>query len=207
MNDDSLPDTIVSDMQELRAIASQLTDEDFQRDQPPADLWTTIATAMDRPVNEVAMLRRPHRAAWLGAAAAVLIAGLAIGAVLLRSSGEGGTVVASTALSNEGLSPAGTQASGNAEILQRGESYRLHLELSDLPNEPTSYVEVWLIDPQVKGMISLGPFHGNGDYVIPSGVNPANYPIVDVSIEPADGVPTHSNESILRGVAAFSALV
>ena len=61
---------------------------------------------------------------------------------------------------------------------------------------------MWLIDSQVKGMISLGPYHGNGNYLIPSGVDPADYPIVDVSIEPSDGVPTHSGVSIVRGIAA-----
>ena len=129
MNDDSPPDTPVSDMHELKAIASRLTDEDFQRDQPPAELWTAIANAMGRPVNEVVTLRRPHRGAWLGAAA-VLVVGLAIGVGLLRSSVGGGDVVASTALSNEGLSPLGAETSGNAEVIQQGESYRLHLELS-----------------------------------------------------------------------------
>ena len=60
---------------------------------------------------------------------------------------------------------------------------------------------MWLIDSQVEGMISLGPFRGNGDYPIPSSVDPADFPIVDISIEPSDGVPTHSGVSILRGVA------
>ena len=201
MNDDSLPEPVAADLQELKAIASRMTDEDFQRDEPPAELWTAIATAMDRPVNEVVTLRRPHRRAWLGAAAVVVV-GLAIGGGLLLSAGRSDNVVASTALTNKGLSPLGAESSGDAEIIRRGSSYRLHLDLSGVPNEPASYVEVWLIDRQVKGMISLGPFHGDGDYTIPSGVDPAKYPIVDVSIEPADGVPTHSGVSIVRGLAA-----
>jgi anti-sigma-K factor RskA len=185
----------------LRTIASRMTDEDFQRDEPPAELWAAIATTMDRPVNEVVTLRRPHRRAWLGAAA-VVVAGLAIGGGLLLSAGKNDNVVASTALTNKGLSPLGAQSSGDAEIIRRGSTYRLHLDLSGVPNKPASYVEVWLIDRQVKGMISLGPFHGDGDYTIPSGVDPAKYPIVDVSIEPADGVPTHSGVSIVRGLVA-----
>ncbi len=201
MNDDSLPEPDATDMQMLKAIASRVTDEDFQRDEPPAELWTAIATAMDRPVNDVVTLRRPHRRAWLGAAA-VVVAGLAIAGGLLRSARREGNIVASTTLTNKGLSPLGAESSGNAEIIRRGSSYRLHLDLSGVPNEPTSYVEVWLIDRQVQGMISLGPFHGDGDYAIPSGVDPARYPIVDVSIEPADGVPTHSGVSIVRGLAA-----
>ncbi len=201
MNDDSLPELDLTEMQMLKTIASRMIDEDFHRDQPPAELWTAIATAMDRPVNEVVTLRRPHRRAWLGVAA-VVVAALAVGGGLLRSAGGSDNVVASTALTNKGLSPLGAQSSGNAEIIRRGSSYRLHIDLSGVPNEPASYVEVWLIDRQVKGMISLGPFHGDGDYAIPSGVDPAMYPIVDVSIEPADGVPTHSAVSIVRGLAA-----
>lgn len=201
MNDDSLPELDLTEMQMLKTIASRMIDEDFHRDQPPAELWTAIATAMDRPVNEVVTLRRPHRRAWLGVAA-VVVAALAVGGGLLRSAGRSDNVVASTALTNKGLSPLGAQSSGNAEIIRRGSSYRLHIDLSGVPNEPASYVEVWLIDRQVKGMISLGPFHGDGDYAIPSGVDPAMYPIVDVSIEPADGVPTHSAVSIVRGLAA-----
>ncbi len=201
MNDDSLPELDLTEMQMLKTIASRMIDEDFHRDQPPAELWTAIATAMDRPVNEVVTLRRPHRRAWLGVAA-VVVAALAVGGGLLRSAGRSDNVVASTALTNKGLSPLGAQSSGNAEIIRRGSSYRLHIDLSGVPNEPASYVEVWLIDRQVKGMISLGPFHGDGDYAIPTGVDPAMYPIVDVSIEPADGVPTHSAVSIVRGLAA-----
>ncbi|HSB86326.1 MAG TPA: anti-sigma factor [Ilumatobacteraceae bacterium] len=201
MNDNSPPEPAAPDMQKLKSIFSQVTAEDFLRDEPPAELWTAIATAVDRPVNDVVILRRPHRRAWLGAAAVVL-AGLAIAGWMLRSAGGSDNVVASAALTNEGLSPLGAESSGKAEIIRRGGSYRLHLDLSRVPNEPASYVEVWLIDSQVKGMISLGPFHGDGDYAIPSGVDPAKYPIVDVSIEPADGVPTHSGVSIVRGVAA-----
>lgn len=201
MNDDSPPEPVATDLQKLKTIASRMTDEDFQRDQPPAELWTAIASALDRPVNEVVTLRRQHRRAWLGAAA-VVVAGLAIGVGLLLSAGRNDNVVASTTLTNKGLSPLGSESSGKAEIIRRGSSYRLHIDLRGVPNEPASYVEVWLIDRQVKGMISLGPFHGDGDYAIPSGVDPAEYPIVDVSIEPADGVPTHSGISIVRGLAA-----
>ena len=201
MNDDSLQETSAADIQKLKTIAKQMTDEDFRRDEPPAELWAAIATAMDRPVNDVVTLRPSHRRAWLGIAA-VVVAALVIGAGLLGPTRGSGTVVASASLTNEGLSPLGAESSGNAEIIRRGRSYRLHLDLQRVPNEVASYTEVWLIDRQVKGMISLGPFHGNGDYAIPSGVDPANYPIVDVSIEPADGVPTHSGVSIVRGVAA-----
>jgi len=197
---DSPPDPDAAEVQELKAVARRMTDEDFLRDEPPADLWSSIATAVDRPVTPVTTLRRPKHRAWLAAAAVIAV--VAIGGWLLARGRTNDDVLASTALSNEGLSPLGADSSGTAEIIRHDGSYRLHIDLHGVPNEPSSYVELWLIDPEVKGMISLGPFHGDGDYVIPSGVDPAKYPIVDVSIEPADGVPTHSGVSIVRGVTA-----
>ncbi len=59
-----------------------------------------------------------------------------------------------------------------------------------------------MIDGQVDGMISLGPYSGDGEYSIPDGIDPSQYPIIDVSIEPTDGVPTHSKVSIIRGILA-----
>ncbi len=201
MNDNPRPDGADADLQQLRAIAAHVTDEDFERDDPPDSMWSAIAASAGRPENNVVVLRRTHRRVWLGAAA-VVVAGLGIAGGLAAIGGGSDDVIAETALSNEGLSPLGAASSGKAEIIRRGTSYLLHLDVSRVPSEPASYVEVWLIDRQVKGMISLGPYRGNGDYAIPSGVDPAEYPIVDVSIEPSDGVPTHSGVSIVRGVAA-----
>ena len=133
---------------------------------------------------------------------AILVAALTVVGGLLITRGARDNVVAQATLSNDGLSPLGSASSGKAEIIRRGGSYVLRLDVSRLPQEPSSYIEVWLIDSQVKGMVSLGPFHGNGNYLIPSGIDPARFPIVDVSIEPSDGVPTHSGVSIVRGVAA-----
>ena len=206
MNDNSPADANAADpddraVEQLKMIAAQLSDEDFQRDEPPAYLWGAIAAKMDRPAHEVVSIRQAHRRAWFGAAA-VVVAALALAGGLLISGGARDNVVAQATLSNEGLSPLGSESSGKAKIIQRGGSYLLQLDVSRLPQEPSSYIEVWLIDSQVKGMVSLGPFHGNGNYLIPSGVDPARFPIVDVSIEPSDGVPTHSGVSIVRGVAA-----
>ena len=196
-NSRSNPDNAADER--VRLVAAQLTDEDFGRDEPPAELWGAIAAKMDRPANEVVTLRRTHHRAWLGVAAAV-VAVLTLAGAMVISRGGRDNVVAAASLSNQGLSPLGSSSSGKAEIIRRGTSYVLHLDVNRVPQEPSSYIEVWLIDSQVKGMISLGPYHGNGNYVIPSGVDPAKYPIVDVSIEPSDGVPTHSGVSIVRGV-------
>jgi anti-sigma-K factor RskA len=206
MNDNSPADPNTADhddpaVQQLKMIARQLSDDDFLRDEPPAHLWGAIAATMDRPANEVVSMRHARRRALLGAVA-VVVAALALAGGLLISGGGRDNVVAQATLSNEGLSPLGSESSGKAKIIRRGGSYLLQLDVSSVPQEPSSYIEVWLIDSQVKGMVSLGPFHGNGNYMIPAGVDPARFPIVDVSIEPSDGVPTHSGVSIVRGVTA-----
>ena len=48
-------------------------------------------------------------------------------------------------------------------------------------------------------LVSLGPLRPDGIYDIPPGVDPSRFPIVDVSVEPVDGDPTHSGDSVLRG--------
>ncbi len=48
-------------------------------------------------------------------------------------------------------------------------------------------------------MQSLGPIDGSGRVALPDGLDPALYATVDISVEPLDGVPTHSGQSVLRG--------
>lgn len=201
MNDRPQSEPVDPEMQRLKIVADRMTDEDFDRVDPPAQMWSGIAAKMDRPASEVAVPRQARRRAWLGVAAAVAAALVIVGGLLVSGS-DRDNVVASVPLTNDGLSPLGAESSGKAKIVERGPSFLLRLDVSKPPQEPESYIEVWLIDSQVKGMISLGPFRGNGDYPIPSGVDPSKYPIVDISIEPSDGVPTHSGVSILRGVTA-----
>ncbi|HEX5366505.1 MAG TPA: anti-sigma factor [Acidimicrobiales bacterium] len=61
---------------------------------------------------------------------------------------------------------------------------------------------MWLIDEDVRGMVSLGPSRPDGRYAVPSGVDAGRFPVVDVSLEPPDGDPTHSGTSVLRGTLA-----
>jgi hypothetical protein len=60
--------------------------------------------------------------------------------------------------------------------------------------------EVWLIRSDASGLVSLGLLDGpSGRFTVPSGIDLADYPIVDVSAEPVDGEPAHSGDSIVRG--------
>ena len=62
------------------------------------------------------------------------------------------------------------------------------------------YREVWLIRNDAAALISLGVLDGDsGSFVIPDGVDLDEYSIVDISVEPIDGDPAHSGDSIVRG--------
>jgi hypothetical protein len=55
----------------------------------------------------------------------------------------------------------------------------------------------------VSKLVSLGPLRPDGVYDLPAGLEPEQFPIVDVSLEPIDGDPTHSGDSLLRGQLEF----
>ena len=61
------------------------------------------------------------------------------------------------------------------------------------------YLELWLLDSSATRLVSLGPLRDDGLYDVPTGVDPGEFPVVDVSVEPVDGDPTHSGQSVLRG--------
>ena len=78
------------------------------------------------------------------------------------------------------------------------EANQISLEFSDaLPSEEP--VELWLIKPDLSDMVSLGLVQADGTFAVPDGFDVSEYSVVDLSIEPNDGDPTHSGRSILRG--------
>lgn len=70
-----------------------------------------------------------------------------------------------------------------------------------LPNEPLpGFREVWVASADLSKMVSLGVLDKQGGvFVLPSGLDLAKYPTVDISSEPYDGDPAHSAESVARG--------
>ena len=90
---------------------------------------------------------------------------------------------------------------GSAKVEQRDDGTRVLVVETNYHQVEDSSIEVWMIDPEVEGMISLGYLSSDhGEFVIPAGFDYAAYPIVDISVEPNDGNPAHSGVSITRGV-------
>jgi anti-sigma-K factor RskA len=189
------------DLAELRQLFARAHPEDVEWQTPPAGVWDRIAAAVDDEPGATGDVRPPvvpmitRRRRWLiGAALATAAAVLVVVTVAVVAGGRDDTRVLSTAA----LEPLGPSGSGRAELVSHDGALQLDVETQGL-DAGDGYLELWLIDPTVSRLVSLGPLRADGTYEVPPGVDPAQFPIVDVSVEPVDGDPTHSGDSVLRG--------
>jgi hypothetical protein len=188
--------------------------------QPPARVWEAIASAtgvsgspqpaapvvartaepaahsLPGPRTDVIPLRRRRRPLLLAAAAAVAGAVIGAGAVAVLRGGDDGVAVTSVTLAP--LDDA--DASGSAAVVERDDGTRvLRLDLK-APSLRDGYYEAWLLEPSVEGMVPLGMVEsGETDFELPAGLDLGRFPVVDVSVEPLDGNPAHSGDSVVRG--------
>ena len=194
------------ELSELRRIAADLDlapdRERTEWSSPPAESWDRIAmaaglTAEPASLSERREARRGRsRWAWVGAAAAAVIA-LVVTTIVVTTTRSEPTLVASAA-----LAPLGPAGSGNAELVEEDGELQLRVDTSEL-DAGDGFLELWVIDPDVTKLVSLGPIRADGRYDLPAGLDPEDFPVVDVSVEPIDGDPTHSGDSLLRGQLEF----
>jgi hypothetical protein len=158
-----------------------------------------LPPAADEPSGGTVVPIRSRRRPLLLTAAAVA-AGAVIGAgvvAVVQRSGSDGEAVTTVALAP--LPDA--DASGTADVVVRGDGSRvLRIDLEAPALENGDYYEVWVIDRSVQGMLPLGVVTpGQQTVELPEGLDLAEYPLLDVSVEPLDGDPTHSGVSVARG--------
>lgn len=189
--------------------ARSVTAEDSP-ETPPSHVWASVAAElglgrrMAAPPGDQAVTLRTsgwrRRTALLVAAAAV--AGIALGSVVTAAlSGDDGgsrSVVASTQLA----ALPDRQGAGDAEVLGVGTGRVLELDVSGLtPGD--GFYEVWLLGADGKRLVSVGLLDpsqdGRARFALPDDVDLSEFPVVDVSLEPTDGDPAHSGDSIVRG--------
>jgi Anti-sigma-K factor rskA len=143
--------------------------------------------------------RRDKPRAWHLVAAAAAV-GLVVGgggAWWVANHDDPATVVATATL--EPLP--GWDASGSAVVETSADGSRvLVVDMAkDSPSED-GFREVWLLKPDVSGLVSLGTLDGmSGRFDLPAGLDLSEYSVVDVSEEQFDGNPAHSGDSIVRG--------
>jgi hypothetical protein len=133
--------------------------------------------------------RRRMKAAVTGA---LTLAALAVvGALVL----PGRVTVQATAA----LEPLEPGEPGTAELVEDRSGRALRIADGTLSEVEGGYYEVWLADPNVERLISLGPYVPGEPNRLPQGLDVGTFPVVDVSVEPVDGNPAHSGRSVLRG--------
>lgn len=181
---------------------------------PPPQVWDRISAEIGLDTGAgsrevTALPRRADRRTTWAVAAAAAVAGIALGAgataALSGSGGEGsdgrGRVVSSAQLA---ALPDHT-GTGDAEILGRGSSRVLELDVSGLTRGDGFY-QVWLLGADARTLVSVGLLDTSkgtrATFPLPAALELAEFPIVDVSLEPVDGNPAHSGDSVVRGTLA-----
>jgi Anti-sigma-K factor rskA len=151
---------------------------------------------------------RPRRGipAWAAAAAAAvaLVAGLGLGRLTVAEPEspdrqDTGSVVAAadlTALDSDA-------DRGVASAVRDDDTLTLRVRARELGDED-GFHEVWLINVDGTRMVALGVLAegDTGEFQVPQGLIDEGYRIVDISVEPDDGDPTHSGVSLARGELA-----
>jgi anti-sigma factor RsiW len=137
------------------------------------------------------------RGRWLLGAAAVLVA-LVVGVggyTAGRDRDAGGETVA--------LAAATGGATAEARMRGAGDDQVMTMTARGLPRPPAgAYYEVWLVDDAGKEFpVGVLAANGEGIWSLPAEVA-ARYRVIDVTLEPADGDPSRSGESVLRGAYA-----
>ena len=145
--------------------------------------------------------RRRFPLAWVaGAAAAGLVVGVVGTRVLGDEQGPATVTVATTSLDTLDTQ----QVRGSADVVRH--DGRLDLTVSTQPIDPDGgYLEVWLINKDLKRMVSVGvlePGEDGQSFAIPQELLDQGYVIVDISREGFDDAPQHSGDSVVRGTLA-----
>ena len=132
--------------------------------------------------------------------AGILVGGTAaVGVSSMVSDNSTSTPVASVVASTTLAALPDHDGSGDARIVDTPRGQELVVDVQNLSSSDGFY-EVWLINPDTFEMVGLGALNGvNGRFAIPDGLDLSQYRVVDVSIEPFDGDPKHSTDSVVRG--------
>lgn len=110
------------------------------------------------------------------------------------------TQIATAQMNDAGL-PVATTETAAARVVCEGDDCFVEVDLTALPDAGVDDLELWVINDDTSDMHSLGLVTMNASrFALPAGVDAADFPIVDISVEPDDGDATHSGQSVLRGV-------
>lgn len=192
---------------DILAITRSVQPHDHSRIAPPPQVWDNLLAEIEEETASSEALAR-RRSAWtsparvLSMAAASVLVLVGFVAAISWLNQQGTTTIneiAAASMTDADL-PVSTTATAQARVVCENEQCSVDIELSDVPDAGDAYLELWVINGDVSDMHSLGVVNASGRFTLPPGVTPQDFPIVDISIEPRDGIAAHSGQSVLRGV-------
>lgn len=157
----------------------------------PAEPTSKRAFSISRPAWS-------RRLALAGGLAAILAAAVFAGAQI-GASPEGELEVSGDLASEDGT------ALASVEVREIGIGRIVDLESDELPILPKGeYYEVWFVgagdSPADPNRISAGTFHpdadGSSDVELKAAVDPARFPVIEITSEPGDGDPAPSGSVV-----------
>jgi anti-sigma-K factor RskA len=171
---------------------------------PPPSVWAGITAELGTEgsgsvasLDQARERRRPR--VWLVAASAAavgLLAGAGLMTVLNATTPSDQLVATAT------LDPIGDSGvTGTASVEKGSQGKALTVEVPGLSAAGDGYYEVWMATADTTTMVAIGTLSPGGPatFTLPAGLDPAQFPVVDVSLEHFDGEAGHSATSVVRG--------
>lgn len=168
---------------------------------------TPLESRRDRRERESS--RRPQRIGWAaGIAAAGLVVGLLTGRAVwdnpapppaATQTTSPVTTVSQVALST--LDANDPKQMGQAAVVSTPHGFELTIDTTKPVDAGDGYLEVWLINRDLKRMVSVGVLRDNGTAAFPisQSLIDQGYVVVDISLEQYDDNSVHSGDSVMRG--------
>ena len=169
----------------------------------------TTATPSPVPLHDAQARREARRRrvpVWAAglAAGVALVAGLGLGRLVSDGGTDPGPEASEAVVAATDLTALDSSAArGVASAVRTDDTITLRVQARELGDED-GFHEVWLINVDGTRMVALGVLAAGdaGEFQVPRGLLDEGYRIVDISVEPDDGDPTHSGVSLARGELA-----
>lgn len=207
----------MNDERDIEALLRAMTEEDMTLETPPDSVWADIEGRLEDDVGtggaavvSLADRRRRLGVVVAGVAAAAVLLVVAITVVATRDGDDVVEYASAELIFQADFDPLGLDASATTTLIERDGTQQIRFDAVDLPApaSPDEDLELWLIGIDDTGDIAVIQTLGlvtdlddPGTFAIPADFSTDDYATVavDISVEPRDGVETHSGRSIVRG--------